>query len=66
MHLSNKKEGCQLDCASYPSVCDDDIQFYLSKTQIAEFSEDIRTNPFFYDDQVQFYRELHSEAHPQS
>ena len=28
-YFNKKKEGRQLDCASYPSVCDDDIQFYL-------------------------------------
>ena len=29
IHFSNKKEGRQLDLASYPSVCDDDIQFFI-------------------------------------
>jgi len=29
MYNSKKIEGCQLDCASYPSVCADDIQLYL-------------------------------------
>jgi len=27
--LYHKKEGLSLDCASYPSVYDDDIQLYL-------------------------------------
>jgi hypothetical protein len=30
IHLTNKKEGCQLDLASYPSVCGDDVLFIES------------------------------------
>ena len=27
--IARKKRGVKLDCASFPSQCDDDIQFYL-------------------------------------